>query len=518
MISMERHLLCVGCPPSFATPGSVGMATKDPNQKVDRRSEAAIVESSLRLESETRPRAWRESRALDDGSQFGRYAVVRLLGKGGMSEVYEALHTGLKKPVALKVLRADMAEHKEARERFVREGENAARIRHDNVVDVTDVGAVDGLPYLVMELLEGEDLAEVFAREGRLSVSQVVDMMLPIIAGIDAGHSRGVVHRDVKPENIFLHRDGRRTIPKVLDFGVSRVTHEAEGRRITIDANVLGTPQYMSPEQARGDKDADERTDQYAVGVMLYEGITGRLPRESKNPIELLHSVAFGTFRPPSDFVYLPAELEQVILRAMQREPDARFESIRDLGLALLPFASPAAAAYWGGELGKVPARTAPLRRGSERSASLQDAAAAAPGSALALAPAKKGKSGRVWAALALVLLLGMTVAYFWPSYTPAGAAPRDSRQSLGTSNSRAAVVGAPAGVPAASAAPAASASALQPLTPAIVGTVPKVARSVRPRPKQPVEPKQAAPPPEPATKPKIKVIDDRKPEVQVIQ
>jgi serine/threonine protein kinase len=290
-------------------------------------------------------------RCLRDGLRFGKYQIIRLIALGGMSEVYEAVHNGLNKRVALKVLRPDRAENPEARQRFVSEGVNAARIRHTNVVDVTDVGIVDDLPYLVMSLLEGEDLGAVYERQGRFPVADLIDLLLPVASAVAIGHAHGVVHRDLKPDNIFLHREGCRVIPKVLDFGVSRVM---SARRITLNASVFGTPHYMSPEQARG-ATTDARTDQYALGVILYEGVTGHLPRDSANPLELLHAVAFDSFRPPSDHIELPRELEAVILRAMSQDPDERYASMRDLAMSLLPFASPSAREYWSVELRSMP-------------------------------------------------------------------------------------------------------------------------------------------------------------------
>jgi serine/threonine protein kinase len=289
----------------------------------------------------------RLARILEDGLQFGKYRVVRLIAIGGMSEIYEAEHMGLDKRVALKVMRRDLAENPIARQRFISEGVNAARLRHTNVVDVTDVGEVDELPFLVMALLDGEDLGRVYDRQGRIPIPEIVDLLLPVASAVAVGHEKGVVHRDLKPDNIFLHREGCRLIPKVLDFGVSRVM---TARRITLNSSVFGTPHYMSPEQARGGP-TDARTDQYSLGVILYEGVTGRLPRDSANPIELLHAVAYDSFRPPSDYYEIPPALEAVILRAMAAEPGDRFPSMRDLAVALLPFASESAREYWSLEL-----------------------------------------------------------------------------------------------------------------------------------------------------------------------
>lgn len=292
------------------------------------------------------------ARILEDGLQFGKYRVIRLIAIGGMSEVYEAEHIALDKRVALKVMRRDLAENPTARQRFLSEAVNAASLRHTNVVDVTDVGEVDELPFLVMALLDGEDLGRIYDRQGRIPIPEIIDLLLPVASAVAVGHEKGLVHRDLKPDNIFLHREGCRLIPKVLDFGVSRVM---TARRITLNSSVFGTPHYMSPEQARGGP-TDTRSDQYSLGVILYEGVTGRLPRDSANPIELLHSVAYDEFRPPSEYFEIPPELEVVILRAMAREPGERFGSMREFALALLPFASPPAREYWSLELSATPA------------------------------------------------------------------------------------------------------------------------------------------------------------------
>ena len=288
------------------------------------------------------------SRLLEDGEHFGKYEIVRWIARGGMSEVYEAVHTGLRKPVALKVLRGELAENAEARDRFALEGNNAALVRHPNVVDVSDVGVVDELPYLVMELLEGDSLGEVLTRIGRMPIPEAVDLLLPVTAAVCVAHEHGVIHRDLKPDNIFLQYEGPRIVPKVLDFGASRVLSQG---RLTVNASVLGTPHYMSPEQARGETSTDARSDQHALGVILYEAVVGCLPRDASDPLELLHQVAYGPFRKPSEHMELPEGLEAVIVRALARDPSQRYPSTREFGLALLPFASEASREYWAIEL-----------------------------------------------------------------------------------------------------------------------------------------------------------------------
>ena len=295
------------------------------------------------------------ARAVDDddgslrpGASFGRYIIVRKIGMGGMGAVYEAQHTDLNKRVALKTLHREVARNAEARTRFLREGQVASRIRHPHVVDVTDVGVQDGVPYMVMEFFEGHDLATKLEREGPLPVEVVVDTMLPVIAAIGAAHDERVVHRDLKPENIFLaHTKQGAVIPKVLDFGISKLS-DGNNTALTGTGSLLGTPSYMAPEQARGRKDLDARCDQYSLGVIVYECLTGHLPFEEDSLYPLLIAIGAGAFRAPRELrPDIPAGLEAIVQRAMALEPDARFESVYALGRALLPFASPQSQANW---------------------------------------------------------------------------------------------------------------------------------------------------------------------------
>src|ERR1700712_5714200 len=184
--------------------------------------------------------------------RLGRYELVSYLGSGGMSDVYVALHTGLRKRVALKLLRSSLRCDSYAVQRFLREGECAARVRHPNVVDVSDVGMENGVPYLVMELLEGETLAQTLARGGRLDLESAVDLLLPILDAVSAVHAAGVLHRDVKPANILLARatDGS-VLPKLVDFGIALLPELSDESERALGP--LGTPHYMSPEQARGE-------------------------------------------------------------------------------------------------------------------------------------------------------------------------------------------------------------------------------------------------------------------------
>lgn len=276
------------------------------------------------------------------GSTFARYEIVRCIGVGGMGAVFEATHTMLRKRVALKTLHANLVRSDAARERFLREAETVARIRHPNVVDITDVGVEGGVPYLVMEYLEGDDLAKVLERTGRLTPAEAADTLVPVISGLVAVHRLGIVHRDIKPENILLSRDAHGGfVPKLLDFGVSKDLDASLRSGLPPLHTVTGTPHYMSPEQARGSASLDSRTDQYAVGILLFQCLSGVRPYDSESLLELLHLIDTGEH--PSLRTYaadLPVELEQVVHRAMARHPRDRFETTEAFGRALLPFAS----------------------------------------------------------------------------------------------------------------------------------------------------------------------------------
>jgi serine/threonine-protein kinase len=259
-----------------------------------------------------------------------------------MADVYLAEHVALKKEVAVKVLHDHLAERGDVVQRFALEGKAAARIRHPNIVDVTDVGADKGHSFLVMELLEGEPLSRYLQRVGPLSPRQSAILMVPVLMAVAHAHRVGVLHRDLKPANIFLTKAADGGIqPKVLDFGISKVLGDAPGQ-ITITNSFVGTPAYCSPEQLLGNKDLDGRTDQYSLGVVLYLCVTGRLPFNADAPLfELMLAVNEGKFLPPSKLrPDLPPEFEAIVLRAMSKARSQRFASIDELRAALGPFAT----------------------------------------------------------------------------------------------------------------------------------------------------------------------------------
>ena len=292
------------------------------------------------------------------GMIFGRYVIGRQLGAGGMGAVFEATHTDLKKRVAIKVMLPEAAQNAQARARFLREGEAVAKLRHPNVVDIADVGIIDDTPYLVMELLDGEDLGHLLDRVRALPLAALVDLMLPVLDAVSAAHEVGIVHRDLKPENIFLARTRHSTQePKLLDFGISKLGEMGTGGNLTATNTMMGTTVYRSPEQAQNSKDVDARADQYSLGAILYEAAVGSHPfaevaaRDSL--YELLTAIIGGRFAPPRvPRPDLPEGFERVILRAMAARREDRFRQVGDMARALLPFASAAGHATWASRLG----------------------------------------------------------------------------------------------------------------------------------------------------------------------
>jgi len=261
----------------------------------------------------------------------GAYEVVRLLGAGGMGNVYEARHTRLPKRFAIKVVKGDLAKDEAAFERFKREAEIASSLGNKHIVEVLDFNILpDGSPYMVMEFLTGEDLAGRLGRQKRLRPEEANLILGQVVSALDAAHARGIVHRDIKPENIFLAQlDDDSEFVKLLDFGLSKI--RGSQKRLTANLSVLGTPWYMSPEQARGDADLDHRTDIYALAVVLYQVLCGRVPFEGENVYGVLTQIATQPPPPITRFApEVPRELESVLARALAKDSAARYGSVRE--------------------------------------------------------------------------------------------------------------------------------------------------------------------------------------------
>jgi eukaryotic-like serine/threonine-protein kinase len=255
-----------------------------------------------------------------------------------MGTVFEAEHIALGRSVAVKVLHATQATKKDSILRFQQEARAAGAIGHPNICGVIDLGTLDyGGPYIVMERLNGETLADRVASEGGLPFDDVIDILIQVLSGLVAAHEQQIVHRDIKPENVFLtKRVGCPPIVKLLDFGISKMTGRDGGVRqeelaLTRTGMVMGTPFYMAPEQARGERDLDARVDLYACGVILYEALTGRRPFTASNYNALLVQILTGTPRPASALrPALPRAFDEVIERAMARRREDRYSTASD--------------------------------------------------------------------------------------------------------------------------------------------------------------------------------------------
>lgn len=292
------------------------------------------------------------SQPLPPGYDFGPYRIARLIGAGTFGVVYEAQHLSTHAVVALKILRPDLANHAEAATRLLTEGHATALVRHPNVVTVYDIGVLDGVSYLAMELLRGESLSDLLQRSGAMPIEQAVDVMLSLVSGLMAVHREGFIHRDLKPGNVFLaHTPDGRVCPKLLDFGLVKLRRTSMVKAMTSPEAVLGTPCYMSPEQIRESRHVGPEGDQFSLGVTLYEMLTGVRPFMGSSPFEVMRAVT--ELRPPSPDKLradVPPGLGVAVMRAMEKESYDRYETLSGFGEALWPYASPAARAAWQGE------------------------------------------------------------------------------------------------------------------------------------------------------------------------
>src|SRR5580698_2354570 len=268
----------------------------------------------------------------------GKYRLLRLLGDGGMGSVFEAHHEGLGTRVAIKVLHADLSRRPGLIERFLREARVSAQIKSPNVVQVVDVESTeDGVAYIVMELLEGEPLSSVLEREGKVEVARACDYAVQILRALEAAHALGVVHRDLKPENVFVMATRGPLHVKLIDFGIAKAKEmDAQAKNLTVAGIVMGTPEYMAPEQAHSADKVDARSDLFAVGVMLYEMICGSRPVTGDDARLVALKVERGDVRPLVHAAPgVPPDLAGLVHRAMAPRPELRFGSASEMRLAL---------------------------------------------------------------------------------------------------------------------------------------------------------------------------------------
>ncbi|MFK7992266.1 MAG: serine/threonine-protein kinase [Sandaracinaceae bacterium] len=276
------------------------------------------------------------------GQVFGNYRVLSRLGEGGMGAVYLAHHQLIDKQVVIKVLHPEMAKRPEFVERFHREAKAATSIGHEHIVDVTDMGQLpDGSPFIVMEYLEGRSLGDLLLDEGALPIGRAIRLVQQVCDALAAAHDKGIIHRDMKPDNVLVLERRGEDFVKVLDFGISKFLADEEQIKLTQTGMAMGTPSYMSPEQTQGLDTVDHRTDLYAVGVMLYELLSGDVPFTASTYAALILK---AVTEPPPPLREarpdVPETLEAVVLSALAKKPEGRPADLRVLSDALAPFSS----------------------------------------------------------------------------------------------------------------------------------------------------------------------------------
>jgi serine/threonine-protein kinase len=276
------------------------------------------------------------------GQTVGNYRVTELIGEGGMGIVYLAEHPAIGRRAAVKILRASLTDNPEITKRFFNEARAANAIRHPGIVEVFDCGTLPtGASYIVMELLEGENLAARLRRVGRLPLAEARHIAAQTASALAAAHAAGIVHRDLKPDNLFLvpdERDASSELVKVLDFGIAKLGQQGSNTSSvrTRTGSVMGTPAYMSPEQCRGTREIDHRTDIYALGVIIYEMVCGRPPFVSEGFGELVHLHISAPPPPPRTIsAAIPEDLERLILCCLAKDPDERVQTMGDVHAAL---------------------------------------------------------------------------------------------------------------------------------------------------------------------------------------
>ena len=371
-----------------------------------------------------------------------RYKVLRKLGEGGMGSVYLAEHVVIEKKFALKVLAPELARRSDLVARFLQEARSASRIGHENVIDISDFGqSPDGLVFIAMEFLDGKDLGEIVRTQGAMDWGQAREIVLQICRALRAAHDKGIVHRDMKPENIFLiQREGQPHFVKILDFGIAKVMGlDPNGPRLTRTGMIFGTPEYVAPEQAEG-KDTDHRADIYAVGCILYHLITGQTPFVAESFMTMLTKHLMEDPVPPSvrrpDLVISPG-MDALVLKALEKDRDNRWQSMAELLEAVSVCPGPESAPKqppkgqtiaMGGLNAPAAIRAARTKSGAPETQKLSRKSVDAAASSAEMQPSRPGSSSR-----RTVVLVGAGVAIgigvaAWLALSPRGKPPEAAK------------------------------------------------------------------------------------------
>jgi serine/threonine-protein kinase len=360
---------------------------------------SALVEAGILTARQWRKvREWLEVEMENAPTQLGHYKLVKLLGAGGMGAVYLADDQLVRRQVAVKVLSRHFTQEREAVSRFKREARAAVQLRHPNLVPAYEVGEEGGLPYYVMERCEGEALDDMLEREGRLAVAQVLDIAIQSARGLGYAHAQGVLHRDIKPGNIFVTKEG---IAKILDLGLVKNLHDLRQSFQTLGGTTLGTPNYISPEQARGRSDLDGRTDQYSLGATMYHLLTGLVPFDDPAPGGTLAKQVKEQLPDPRDLrPDVSPGLVTVLAKMMAKDPAHRYPNMDELAKDLdrLMHRSPPMARPLAAHLTSIAPRMASVAQAPGS----QPAPARSPYGWLALAAALVG----IFVAIAVILYL----------------------------------------------------------------------------------------------------------------
>jgi len=393
----------------------------------------------------------------------GKYRIVRLLGEGGMGAVYEGENERIHRRVAIKVLHAAIAAKADVVQRFEREAQAAGRIGSEHIVEVLDLGSSPaGDRFMVMEYLEGESLGDRIRRKQRLTPHEITGVLYQLLSGLGAAHGAGIIHRDLKPDNVFLvhARAGQRDFVKILDFGVSKFAALESELSMTKTGAVVGTPFYMSPEQARG-QEIDGRSDLFSVGVVAYQAVTGRVPFSAATFNELVFKIALESPE-PAELVApdLDPAFAAIIARAMTRDPAGRFQSPAEFQQALADWAAAAGLALERTDT-LMPTGVAGAMRGvsSAELALAKTVSGDAATPSTAAASPKRGRSIVIGAATALAMAMGGLAAYWLLGAPVTMGEPQPAARVASAPPPPSATIVASGPMPAVSAKPTASAA-----------------------------------------------------------